>query len=209
MKTKTINLYQFDELSESAKEKARDWWRSCQDENDLQHVIDDFETIAEKIGINFSTHKVNLYGGGVRHESNIWYSGFCSQGDGACFEGSYRYKAGFVKAVKDYAPQDKELHRICDTLQDLQKRHFYQLRATINHSGRYYHSNSVSIDVYRQDEKDLPKSVQDDITELMRDLMDWLYRQLEKEYDYQNSNEYIDETIRINEYDFDSEGRRV
>ncbi len=31
MKTKTIKLYQFDELSESAKEKARDWFRQSID----------------------------------------------------------------------------------------------------------------------------------------------------------------------------------
>lgn len=29
MKTKTINIYSFNELSEKAKDKARNWWRDC------------------------------------------------------------------------------------------------------------------------------------------------------------------------------------
>jgi len=206
MKTKTIELYQFDELSDDAKEKARQWWRNCQDQTDLDHIIDDFETIAEKIGIEFKTHTVNLYGGGKRHEPNIYYSGFCSQGDGACFEGSYRYAKNALAAIKEHAPQDDKLIRIVKGLKDIQKKHFYQIRADITHTGRYYHKHSVSIDVYRQDEKDVSKVIQDSVTEYMKDLMQWLYRQLEKEYEYQNSAEYIDENIRINEYEFNESG---
>ena len=34
-------------------------------------------------------------------------------------------------------------------------------------------------------------------------------RQLEREYDYLNSDEVVDKSIIINEYEFDDEGRRI
>lgn len=36
----------------------------------------------------------------------------------------------------------------------------------------------------------------------------WLYRQLEREYDYLSSDEAVDETIAANEYTFTAAGRR-
>ena len=36
----------------------------------------------------------------------------------------------------------------------------------------------------------------------------WLYRQLEQEYEYQTSNEAVDETLVVGGYTFTEEGRR-
>lgn len=55
-----------------------DWWDSL------------FEYFAEQlteIGITVSTHEVKLMNGKTRQDPNIYFSGFWSQGDGACFEG--------------------------------------------------------------------------------------------------------------------------
>ena len=41
----------------------------------------------------------------------------------------------------------------------------------------------------------------------LRSLADWFYRQLEQAWEYENSDENVDETIRINEYDFTADGR--
>lgn len=38
--------------------------------------------------------------------------------------------------------------------------------------------------------------------------MDWIYRQLEKEYEYQNSDECIDENLMGNSYTFREDGTR-
>jgi hypothetical protein len=43
----------------------------------------------------------------------------------------------------------------------------------------------------------------------MRDFADWIYRQLESEYDYANSDESVDENILCNEYEFDENGKLV
>lgn len=42
----------------------------------------------------------------------------------------------------------------------------------------------------------------------MEDRADYL-QQLEREYDYQNADEQIDESIRCNEYEFTEDGRRA
>ena len=38
--------------------------------------------------------------------------------------------------------------------------------------------------------------------------MQWMYRQLEAEYDYRNSDEQIDKSITANEYEFTEDGKR-
>jgi hypothetical protein len=47
-----------------------------------------------------------------------------------------------------------------------------------------------------------------EVRNALHSLMDWLYRTLEKEYEYHNSDEQIEESIRINEYEFDEDGNR-
>jgi len=46
------------------------------------------------------------------------------------------------------------------------------------------------------------------VTEALRDLARWLYRQLQAEYDHLTSNEAIEEGIIVNEYTFTEGGRR-
>lgn len=51
--------------------------------------------------------------------------------------------------------------------------------------------------------------VEDDLIQLLRDFMDWIYKQLETEYDYKTSREQIIETIKANDYEFDEDGDQV
>ena len=46
------------------------------------------------------------------------------------------------------------------------------------------------------------------VTEALRDLANWLYRQLEQEYDHLTSDEAVDEALVVNGYTFTEEGRR-
>ena len=46
------------------------------------------------------------------------------------------------------------------------------------------------------------------VTEALRDLARWLYRQLWREYEHQTSDAVVDETIAINQWTFTAEGRR-
>lgn len=212
MKTKTVNLYTFDELSDGAKEKARDWWRQhvFSDSSDWEFVFEDAIECAKILGIEIASHSVPLMNGKTRQEPSIYFSGFSSQGDGASFEGSYQYAKGAAKKIRQHAPQDKELHRIADELQHLQKKHFYRLLAQMKVSGRYSHSGCMAVDVTgTQDCYGFEDQRTEEVfTELMRDFADWIYRQLENEYNYQTSDEVADEALLANGYTFLADGTR-
>lgn len=200
MTTKTINLYTFDELSEAAKEKARNWWReaSCGDSYWSESVEEDAKSIGKLMGFEIET---------------IPWSGFASQGDGACIEGIWESNFVTVGGVKDYAPVDTVLHKIAESLEALAGQ-FPTLRVKITHNDRYSHERSVDYDFYFHDQEtgeeiDWPDAFKEgEFKELARDFMRWIYRQLEKEYEYQNSDECVDENITANDYTFEIDGTR-
>ena len=204
MRTIETQVFKYDELTDEAKAKARAWYMgvACQDNEWFENEYEYIDTVASIIGIS-----VEKKSGRNSNFSAIYFSGFYSQGDGACFEGSYRYAKGALKAIKAYAPQDTELHRIAKELQDIQRRHFYQLRATTQHRGHYYHSNSMDVNVWNDsDENRDIDGATDDIANCMIDFADWIYSQLEKEYEYQTSDDVAEEMIQANEYEFDIDG---
>jgi hypothetical protein len=204
-------VYSFDELSEEAKEKARDWYRQGAFDDDWYcAVYSDFEQICEILGISLASVPVRLYGGGTRRRPCIWFSGFASQGDGACFEGNYLYVRGSARAIRAYAPKDVELHRIADTLRAAQWSNFFQLGARLSHRGRYYHEYSMEIAVDRGSPVDqaMTPNAEEDVAEALRDLAHWLYGKLEDEYDYLTSDEVVDEAITANGYSFTEAGER-
>lgn len=204
-------VFRLDELSGTAKEKARAWYREGGFDYDwFESVYDDFERICAIIGVHLDTRDVRLYGGGTRQKPAIWFSGFWSQGDGACFEGRYSHAKGASGQIRDYAPEDGDLHRIADALEAIQRRNFYQLHATVTHRGRYCHEYSMSISVERDSpsEQVMTADAEDAVAEALRGLARWLYRQLEREYEYLTSDDAVDEAIIANDYTFTETGHR-
>jgi len=191
--TKTYTTYQFSELEDDAKETARAWYREGAFDYDWhEYVIEDAKTIGALMGIDVD---------------KIYFSGFSSQGDGACFEGHYAYKKGSVKAVKEYAPQDKTLHVIAQGLAEVQRKNFYQLYANVKQSGHYMHEMCTDIDVRTDyDYYGMTEYAVDGIEEFLRDFMRWIYSSLEAEFDYLNSDSQVDWAIEANEYEFMEDG---
>lgn len=207
-RTEEITIYKFDELSDEAKEKARNWWREGGLDYDWWYsVYDDCDTIFKIIGITSDKIVKPMDGAPRRTGPCIWFSGFYSQGDGACFEGSYSYAKGAGKAIRKHAPEDTELHRIVDDLTTVQMRNGYKLEARLKHVGLYNHEYSVQIDVFK-DGDDASDEVREAVRDALRDLMRWVYNSLREEYEYLNSDESVDETIRVNEYEFTEDGKR-
>lgn len=208
----TRTVYTFDELSDRAKEHARDWWRQGMAEDQDWHdfTLEDAARMGELLGITFKPEKVPLYGGGTRYDPAIHYSGFCSQGDGASFEGSYAYPKDAPLAVETEAPEDTKLHQIARGLAEVQQAHGYGLTASIARDGyqRYSHEYTMQITVYdaEDNELDADSPATKGITEAMQSFARWIYRQLETEWEYQNSDEQVDEMITANEYTFDEDG---
>jgi len=204
-------VYDLNELTDAAKEKARAWFRDGVGQWEWwDSVYDDFAQICPILGVTLAATPVRLMGGGARQKPCIWFSGFSSQGDGACYDGHYAYAKGAARRIREYAPKHEELHRIADRLQTLQRSNFYQLTASIRQSGRYYHRFAMTIDVERDSPSGHPivDRAEDDLVDALRDLAHWLYRQLEREYEFQTSDEAVDEGIEANEYTFTAEGRR-
>ena len=204
-------VYRLDELSDAAKDKARAWYREGGFDYDwYDSVYEDFQQIAEILGIRFKTRTVRLMADGTRQEPRVAFTGFWSQGDGASFECYYSYRRNAAAEIRSYAPQDKKLHEIADALLAIQRRNFYQLRAETSHRGHYYHEYCMSISVERDSPtyQDMTADAEEIVLEALRDLAHWLYRQLEREYEYLSSDEAVDETIVANDYTFTAAGRR-
>ena len=203
-------VYTIEELTDAARENARAWYRE-QGIHDEWHdyIYEDFQSICRIIGITLDTSPFRLYGGGSREQPHIWFTGFASQGDGACYEGRYSHAQGAASALRSHAPKDTELHRIVDALQHAQRRNFWQLHSTFRRTGRYSHANSMEIDVEHDSPTWQPPTdgAEDTVTEALRDLAHWLYRQLQDAYEAETSDEAVDETIAINEYTFTADGR--
>jgi hypothetical protein len=204
-------VFRLHELSDAAKDKARNWYRDGGFGDDwYSFVYEDFERICVILGIQLKTRTARLMGGATQQDPLLWFTGFGSQGDGACFEGYYSYAKGAPAAIRSYAPTDEALHRIADDLQSIQRRNFYQLRAETRQRGRYCHAYCMSVSVTRDSPtwQDMTADAEDILTERLRDLANWLYRQLEDEYEYLSSDEVVDEAILANEYTFTGDGRR-
>ena len=92
-------VFKFSELDDRAKERARDWYRNgALDYEWWDCTFDDAKQCLALAGFDVD---------------KIYFSGFSSQGDGACFNGSWHAnKAQPVKAMKQHAPKDTELHAI-------------------------------------------------------------------------------------------------
>ena len=204
-----ITVYTIDELSDAAKDAARAWYReSCLDYEWYDFVYDDFQTICGILGVTLRTSPVRLYGGGTRDKPHLWWTGFWSQGDGASFEGSYSHAGGAARAIRAHAPKDEELHRIADVLQAVQRRNFWQIHASIRQRGRYCHEYTMAVEVERDSPTWQPPTddAEDTVTEAMRDLARWLYRQLRTEYEHLTSDDAIDETLAANGWSFTAAG---
>lgn len=215
--TVTYKLYKFDELSDEAKEKARDWWREATAEDTFwsDNVIEDAAECGKRLGITFDERAYRTVGGQTRYKPKIYWTGFYHQGDGACFEGRWEYDPDIIKNIKDYAPLDETLITIAERLVAIQTSfNKGRLYAKVEHFGRYYHAHSTHIDVYYTDAEEetgleAPYDVASSVAYELRKFMNWIYRRLEEEYEYQLSDENVDENIRINEYDFFEDGSRA
>jgi hypothetical protein len=208
VETTTRTLYEFAELGDAAKERARDWFREgALDHEWYDYIYDDAKAVGALMGITVDT---------------IHFSGFACQGDGACFVGSYEYSPGGIKAVRTYAPEDDTLLAVARALRDAKARgvqrqpdavrrtNKYELSATVEHGdSNYCHESSVLIDVYHGVFDHADEDTSYEVTEALRDFMRWIYQNLEREYDYLLSDESVDANIRANEYEFTEDGRRA
>lgn len=197
MKNITVQAYTFSELSDKAKDKARQYHHDAymSDGHWYEYVLDDAKEVGKILGFDID---------------NIYFSGFWSQGDGASWIGDYKYARNAPAKVADYAGNDAELIRIAQGLQDTQRRNLYRLTASVSVSGRYCHSHTMRADVeYGSNPYRDVSDAEEDLLKLFRDFADWVYSNLRTEYDYQTSDAAIAEDFDANEVLFTSDGSVV
>ena len=188
---KTINTYLFTELPPEAKQIAIDNNRDINTAHDWSdYIVDNYKDLAALIGLEID---------------NIYWSGFIYQGDGACFTGSYSYKKGAVAALEEFVFDDHPLIELAKQLQIIQKDYFYSLTSTIHYlGGNYYHEQSVGVDTTIGDRHGTRELITPtkQLGDLFRGLMNTIYLDLQKEYEFLTSDEQIEETLIANEYYF-------
>jgi hypothetical protein len=227
--------FKFSELSARAKEHAREEYRADALDHDWwQSTYEDADTVAAMMGIQIDRKPVRLMGGGTRMDPSIWFSGFSSQGDGACFEGDW-YAVddphASLTAVMAHAPTDERLHEIALHLAYMSERCNAVVpgaNARVKQSGHYYHSGctDIEVDLPTPDTLDHDNELQcmvfnalcthhgivydtfhDELAATLRAFMDWIYRQLNDEHDWLMSDENVDRYLV--EETFDEDGNVI
>ena len=172
-----------------------EWWGG---------VYEQFVESCTEKGIRVDTHDVRTVGGKTVIKPSIYFSGFWSQGDGACFEGRVDDWPKFLTAAG------------CPELVDLYEKLTDPLSLSWTHSDYYYHSGCTSFsselwvtNPYDPDDDVLQYAAwgavmkdgaifdkqENDFIDFVRGLMDQLYEDLEEEHDYLTDDERVVEYI--------------
>ena len=194
VETRTYTVYKFDELPEEGKKEAIERYHDINVDDEMWHNNDRIYEV-----------KKNILELGYKGESEIdmvdvLFSGFGSQGDGACFEGTVDIPRWLKahKLDKKYAALMKEANG-------------GNVTAVLKHSGHYYHSRMTDTiwnwENCSENEAREMNEVDDLILKERAALGDELYKALENEYGDLTSDEAVIDTFRANESDFTIDGK--
>lgn len=196
MKTITVNLYAFDELSDKAKERARDWWRSCDDEfpwqRDFENTVKTIENSFDVEFDNIGPYEYNPYWNDKNDYRDTYKMPFGRAV--AYINNNFDFKV--LKSARDYSGSVRRvgcaLAKKCYTDNFLTG---YCADYVIHESykkfvefGRKYPGATLS----------------DFFDILARGLRD----EIESDYDYMQTDEYIDDVLTINNYEFTEDGKK-
>lgn len=213
-----MDTFKFSELSDKAKEHAREKMRDHQlDFNWWEHVYEDVTQALATIGIEVGTKANRTAAGQIINDPSIWFSGFSSQGDGCSFEGVLyiaRLRECLAKA-KAYAPVDEDFHALAARAEGLFdavliERVRQRLLSESDYpdcheeatflvsSGPRDHTTALN------NGSDIPEDLERQIDMWLEDVASWIYDLLEKEHDHLISDESLDAACEG--YTFDEDG---
>lgn len=187
----------YDELSPDAKVTALNTATQWVSDNVyLEDVTEDFKAILRLLGYA---------------QVHTDYSGFYSQGDGACFDGYWNAKRFDYAGLREHAPKDTELHGLSLRLLGLTLQQPDGIgrvaRYSGRYSGRYSHDKTMISENIDSDDSQYDAKFEAELLDISRALARWYYAQLEAENDYQNSDEAIHE--RLGDTNFNAEGEII
>ncbi len=197
MRIEQVEIYQYDELTVSAKENARKWFEESLNEefsHETECITQDLTSALEEKGYE-----------GLEVQ---WSLNYC-QGDGVAFYGTL-FTTDLVKLAERLL-SDKEYKR----LKAIAKGEDFSIE--INRCN-YHYNHWNTMETYLNDEHvfgDYPKvwellqklehAISNDIKEVSKELERKGYEQIE----YYFSKEYAEDEIRANDYEFDVNGGRI
>lgn len=218
-----IELFKYDELSERAQERARDWFResSAGDTFWSESVTDDFAEMLETLGFSVDTRR------GTRSERAIYWD---TNPIGGAFDSSWsaarctkeRIDALLADRPATWKDSDGKEHT-CEqnaelaviALALLSIAQDYPNAGGSTNTGRYCNM-AVEFDTYGDAEnvgdatqEELADATAAQFKELCEDLGHYLGRAIDAEWNYRNSDETVAEDIRANEYEFTADGARA
>lgn len=192
---KQVTVYKFAELSDKAKEKAREWWRraSAGDLYFSEMPTENLVEIAAALGWEID-------------KKRIFWSGFYSQGDGAQFAGEFSAARVDVSKLAAFLAVDETLAGIAHQFKLIAEA-FPQVEGSVKPHGHYSHEMATEFS------DDFPAHTKGRIfAEVWKDqtraLMKWYYSHLREAYEFEQSNEAVDDNITANEYEFTADGER-
>lgn len=194
--------YSFEELSPEAQRHALDTYRDINVEDDwYETVIDECTEDLEADG--WEDIKIN-------------FTGFYSQGDGASFTGDVGSE-GMWRFVNEVLGMNLPAVVLeCYTIESLRS------------SSRYYHENSVNVSVdfdssedvvedfpfgmevpFRYNVAEIAEEIETKAGEWVKSRCRQIYNKLQEEYDAQQEDEAVKDTLLANDYEFDEAGNTI
>lgn len=234
MREIVTKVYTYAELSDAAKARARDWLREANagDNFFAEHVTDQFHEALKALGFDPYVRAGRYLDPrdprAVR--STLEWSGFWSQGDGAAFGGTWRaadFAPGKLLADRpatyerdgktETSKGNAELHRIAGELKACKAAGMTFAALRTSHRGFHMSVDSAEhdqpdefeTDAAEEDYRDACTDSEERFITAARDLAHQFYKDLEAEYEYQNSDDAIAESIEANEYEFTEDGERA
>lgn len=168
-----VKVYKFDELSDDAKEKARDWFREAAFGDEWWDAI---YMDAENVGLKLTSFDLDRN----RHAKGHFIAG----------------------AVECAHKIEKEHGDMCETFKTAKA--FLKGRDEIVNTWPREVPGGDLEDVHELDYK-----LDDCEAEFLKSILEDYAMMLQEEADHQSSDEYVDEGITANDYEFTADGKRA
>lgn len=195
--------YKYDELSDEAKWEAREWFMRGYPEYDWWYsTYETIDTLARVIGIACDKDK-----------SSPAFFFDLDRGSYFSFSGMYSYDKGWkqeaVRVFGDVFNLDRKddiaclIREYATFCNEVQRPNFYGVQARISVS--HYGGGRVGVNV--DVGGDVSDALQASVEMFIGAFCETALSLLQAEYDYLLSEEYVEENIRANEYEFTEDGK--
>ena len=187
-----VEVFTFAELSDDAKECAREWYRQGIEFDTIDIIECTILDAAKLLGITIDRRRTG------------YEVDWGTNPIGAAFVGSWRAADVKPGAIQKEWPKESTLHVIARDLEAVAAE-FPDAYANCD-TGRGCFQRVEAYAEVGDDPDDCSDDVEQLITDALTSFAHWMSCTIAAEYDYQFSDECVDDSIRANEYEFTADG---